>query len=101
MSPDEFNYADNWNFAKVYCSSIIGASEKIAHPELHFFCHFEPLARVHVHEGVKLRRQLEFRESLLLSSLLSMHREYWLNLLVHDLSFLRNFKFSKSAKLIA
>ena len=37
MSPGEFSYADNWNFAKVYCSSIIGASEKIAHPELHFF----------------------------------------------------------------
>ena len=28
----EFNYADNWNFAKVYWSSITGASEKIAQP---------------------------------------------------------------------
>ena len=27
-----------------------------------------------------------------------MHREYWLSLLVHNLSFLRNFQFSKSVK---
>ena len=78
MSPGEFNYADNWNFAEVYCSfSILDVSDKIARTlstqfklskelwicemrsvftELQFFL-LEPLAHLHVSEGIKLRRQ--------------------------------------------
>ena len=74
-SSGEFNYTDNWNFAKGYCSSIISASEKIAQPfnaqfkvsivstgnfefsksvkhSLIMSNNFEPLAQLYVHEGI-------------------------------------------------
>ena len=61
--------------------------------------HFEPLARVHVREGIKLRKQLEFCENLLLFFLLSVHREYWLSHLFYNLSIPRNFEFYKSVSI--
>ena len=40
-------------------------------PSYNFF-NFEPLARVHVHRGIKLRRQLEFCKNLLSFSIIGV-----------------------------
>ena len=68
-------------------------SKSVQHSLSYNFFHFEPLARVHVRKGIKLRRRLEFCESLLLFFLLSVHREYWLSLCVYNLNIPRNFEF--------
>ena len=114
-----FIYADNWNFAKVYCAfSIICASEKLAKPfstqfklskelwileirsifAVTIFSSCEPLGCVDVNRarGNLISQTIGISRKFTALFLLSVHRKYQLNLLVHNLSFLRNFEFWKS-----